>query len=104
MPRKKPRPASKSFLAALGRPRVPPQGVVIPLDVAVLVANVFLPRNEFKMRSAAPETVKAVTEFKRCVKARIDLCADTSEPVCSGCHRNVTDSPGPGCKTPKEHG
>jgi hypothetical protein len=47
------------------------RGVVIPLDVAAIVVKVFLPSNERKMRKAAPEVVAAVTEFKRCVTARL---------------------------------
>lgn len=41
------------------------QMVSIPAETARLIANVFLPRNERKMRGAAPAVVKAVTEFKR---------------------------------------
>ena len=29
---------------------------------------------------------------------------ESGEPRCRSCHRNITDSPAGGCKTPKEHG
>lgn len=42
----------------------PGRVVVIPLDLANLVCRVFLPANPRKMRSAAPEVVKAAEDFK----------------------------------------
>lgn len=41
--------------------------VVLPLDLADLVCRVFLPANPRKMRSAAPEVVKAAEDFKELV-------------------------------------
>lgn len=44
-----------------------PKVVEIPLDVATIVRNVFLPLNSNKMRGAHPETVRCAHEFKRLV-------------------------------------
>lgn len=41
--------------------------VSIPLDVAVLVRNVFLPTNPNKLRSATPEVKAAAIAFKAAV-------------------------------------
>lgn len=43
--------------------------VTIPLDVAVMVRNVFLPLNPNKMRDAAPSVVAAAHAFKVAVAA-----------------------------------
>lgn len=51
----------------------------------------------------APETPTIVLKTYGC-----DVCnppkEEKGEPMCSSCHRNITDSPAGGCTTPKEHG
>jgi hypothetical protein len=61
------------------QPSTVSKGVVIPLDVADLIVRVFLPSNERRMRTAAPEVVAAVTAFKRAVSAHHLADGDSKE-------------------------
>lgn len=45
------------------------EAVTIPLDVARLIRNAFLPVNPNKMRNAAPEVVAAAKAFIAAVEA-----------------------------------
>jgi hypothetical protein len=46
-----------------------PQATIsVPVDLARTINAVFLPMNPNKMRSAAPEVVAAVREFKRLLR------------------------------------
>jgi hypothetical protein len=47
--------------------------VTIPLEVAILIRNVFVPRNPNKMRNAAPAVVQAAKDFIQAVAAATQL-------------------------------
>lgn len=50
----------------------PPRTITIDLDDAIIVRNVFLPRNPNKMRGADPLVVAAAKKFIREVNAAVD--------------------------------